>query len=76
MITVAASDLGVQLLAELQTGSLTSDFIFLYSVFPDGIIIDANFRNIIEDKRIKCCVLLNSSSKYVKHRILSGSPSL
>lgn len=57
MITVAAWDPGVQLLAVLQTGCLTSDFIFLYPVFPDGIIIDANFRKIIEDKLLEavCC---------------------
>lgn len=53
MITVAAWDPGVQLLAVLQTGCLTSDFIFLYPVFPDGIIIDANFRKIIEDKLLE-----------------------
>lgn len=61
MITVAAWDPGVQLLAVLQTGCLTSGFTFLYPVFPDGVIIDANFRKIIEDKYIKGYVSLNIS---------------
>lgn len=52
MIRVAAWDPGVQLLAVLQTGCLTSGFTFLYPFFPDRVIIDANFRKIIEDKYI------------------------
>lgn len=31
-------------------------FYFAYPVFPDGVIIDANFRKIIEYKYIKGCV--------------------
>lgn len=62
VITVAAWDPGVQLLTVLQTGCLTSGFTSLYPVFPDGVIIDGNFRKIIEDKYIKGCVLLGSSS--------------
>lgn len=78
MITVAAWDPGVQLLTVLQTGCLTSGFTSLYPVFPDGVIIDGNFRKIIVDKYIKGCVLLSSSStsaEYLNHRILSDSPS-
>lgn len=79
MITVAAWDPGVQLLTALQTGCLTSGFTSLYPVFPDRVIIGGNFRKIIEDKYIKVSVLLSSSStstKYLKHRILSDSPFL
>lgn len=53
MITVAAWDPGVQLLGCKQADM---PFYFLYPVFPDGVIIDANFRKIIEDKYIKGCV--------------------
>lgn len=60
MIAVAAWDPGVQLLAVLQAGSLTSGFTFLYCIFTDRLIIDANFRKIIENKYIKGCGFLHS----------------